>query len=345
MNRQQKESGFTAIELLITLFVAAAFLIAGYQLFNVVIKDGGQARAESRAGNVAYDYMRRYAPSATNPCTEQTPLTDSAVSVDGLSNATITVTITCPEYSVTSLSQVNVSISYNTPEQTVNYSTFTNGSSIPVPDVTDGLVGWWKFNGSGAASIGSADATIVNASLTTGQNGLSNGAYSYSGATNQYATIPSNFSLSNTDITISTWVNPTVASNSGLFFKIGGPASTNGYGIGMGNTTFDDSSSGTKLIMLYEGVRWIVTSANVPVGWHHVAMVISSAGVPSAYIDGAFIATYAGTNAIAPTTSTTYIGGGMTTARYFNGSIDDTRVYNRALSAGEISTIYSGGAK
>jgi prepilin-type N-terminal cleavage/methylation domain-containing protein len=152
MNKQQ--SGFTAIELLITLFVAAAFLVAGYQLFSLVIKDGGQARAESRAGNVAYDYMRRYAPSATNPCTEQTPLTASTVSIEGLSNAQITVTITCPEFSVTSLSRVNVSISYNTPQQTVNYSTFTNGSSTQTADVTDGLVGWWKFNGDTTTSVG-----------------------------------------------------------------------------------------------------------------------------------------------------------------------------------------------
>lgn len=127
MIKSNQESGFTAIELLITLFVAAAFLVAGYQLFNVVIKDGGQARAESRAANVAYDYMRRYGPSATNPCTPQTILNSSAITIDGLSNAKITVAIVCPDYSTTSLSQVNVSISYNTPEQTVNYSTLVNG--------------------------------------------------------------------------------------------------------------------------------------------------------------------------------------------------------------------------
>lgn len=345
MSAHQTQSGFTAIELLITLFVAAAFLIAGYQLFSVVVKDGGQARAESRAGNVAYDYMRRYGPSATNPCTAQTPLTNSVVPIDGLSNARVTVTITCPAYSVTSLSQINVSISYNTPEQTLNYSTFVNGSSTQIADVTDGLVGWWKFNGNGTASLGSADATITGASLTTGQSGAANGAYRYNGTSSQYATVASNFALSNTDVTISTWVNPTVASNSGIFFKIGGPASTNGYGVGMGNTTFDNNSPGTKLIMLYEGVRWIPTTTNIGVGWHHVVMVISSSGVPSAYLDGSLVGTYAGTNAIAPTTNMTYIGGGMTTARYFNGSIDDTRIYSRALSGSEITSLYNGGAK
>ena len=72
MNSRSQQSGFTAVELLITLFVAAAFIVAGYQLFNIVMKDGGETRAESRAGNVAYDYLRRYTDAATNPCTPST---------------------------------------------------------------------------------------------------------------------------------------------------------------------------------------------------------------------------------------------------------------------------------
>jgi len=67
IRRQRQDSGFTAVELLITLFVAAAFLIAAYQLFNLVVKDGGSTRAESRAANVAYDYLRQYAASSPAP--------------------------------------------------------------------------------------------------------------------------------------------------------------------------------------------------------------------------------------------------------------------------------------
>jgi len=42
MMHVNKQAGFSAVELLITLFVAAAFLVAGYSLYNVVIKDGGE---------------------------------------------------------------------------------------------------------------------------------------------------------------------------------------------------------------------------------------------------------------------------------------------------------------
>lgn len=119
-----KQSGFSAVELLITLFVAAAFLVAGYSLYNVVIKDGGETRAQSRASNVAYDYMRQYSASAAFPCVGSTPLNAAPISVSGLSSVTVTVVITCPQPSLTSLSTVTVTVAYNNPVKTVVYSTY-----------------------------------------------------------------------------------------------------------------------------------------------------------------------------------------------------------------------------
>ncbi len=124
---RQKEEGFTAVELLVTLFVAAAFLIAGYQLFSLVIRDGGQTRSESRAGNVAYDYLRRYTSNATNPCSPQTPLTNSPITITGTVDARVTVEIECPIAATPSLSKVTATVSYNNPVQTVTYSTYVNG--------------------------------------------------------------------------------------------------------------------------------------------------------------------------------------------------------------------------
>lgn len=123
-------SGFTAIELLITLFVAAAFLGAGYQLFNLVIKDGGNTRAESAASNVAYDYLRRYSDSTTNPCAPSTPLTDSAITIEGVASPLVSVVVTCPQSTTTTLSRIEVSISYGlgSDAKTVKYATYTDKS-------------------------------------------------------------------------------------------------------------------------------------------------------------------------------------------------------------------------
>lgn len=130
MTQRSYSSGFTAIELLITLFVAAAFLAAGYQLFNLVIKDGGSTRAESAASNVAYDYLRRYSDSATNPCTTTTPLENEAITIEGVASPIVTVSITCPQSTTTTLSRIEVSISYGlgSDTRTIKYATFVDRS-------------------------------------------------------------------------------------------------------------------------------------------------------------------------------------------------------------------------
>lgn len=119
-----KESGLTVVELLITLFVATAFLVAGFQLYNVIIKDGGKTRGEARASNVAYDYLRRYSGTATNPCTASTPLSNSAITVTGISAVTVSVSISCPYAAVTNVSKIDVTVRYNNPQETVKYGTY-----------------------------------------------------------------------------------------------------------------------------------------------------------------------------------------------------------------------------
>lgn len=131
MKTNDTQAGFSVVELLITLFVAAAFFIAGYQLYSLIIKDGGQTRAEAKASNVAYDYLRRYAATAVSPCAASTPLNNQSISVSGLSSVTITITISCPYAGssgvndATSVSKIEATIKFNTPQKTVRYATYT----------------------------------------------------------------------------------------------------------------------------------------------------------------------------------------------------------------------------
>lgn len=135
MKHINKQNGFTAVELLITLFIAAAFLLSGLQLYAVIIKDSGETRAQANASNVVNDYLQRYKSSAANPCTVQTPLTNQSLTVSGLSNVTITVVISCP-YGLSSVSKVLVTLQYNNPQKTVSNATYTKPQDI----VTNGLV-------------------------------------------------------------------------------------------------------------------------------------------------------------------------------------------------------------
>jgi hypothetical protein len=78
--------------------------------------------------------------------------------------------------------------------------------------------------------------------------------------------------------------------------------------------------------------------------WHHLAIVYSSSGI-TAYIDGVAGAVTSGnTSNFSPDSRANQIGhntedsGG---SRYFNGLIDDVRIYNRALSATEVKLLYT----
>jgi len=126
MKKYIKQSGFSTVELLITLFIAAAFLISGFQLYAVIIKNGSEVRAKTKASNIVYDYIQRYKSSATKPCTASTPAVNSPITVDTLSDVTISVTISCPYVSAASVSKVLVTINYNQPQKTISNATYVN---------------------------------------------------------------------------------------------------------------------------------------------------------------------------------------------------------------------------
>jgi Tfp pilus assembly protein PilE len=120
-----REAGFSAVELLITLFIAATFIAGAYQLYSVVIQTGGEARARAKASNIAYDNLRRYSPQATSPCSVVTPSpAPSMPASSGLSNTILAVTFSCPYGTSSAVTKVSVSLRYNTPQQEVVHAIF-----------------------------------------------------------------------------------------------------------------------------------------------------------------------------------------------------------------------------
>ena len=82
-------------------------------------------------------------------------------------------------------------------------------------------------------------------------------------------------------------------------------------------------------------------AGGVLTGWHFYATTIATSGtnvVWNTYRDGVSIGTYFSSNGLDPV-GINYLGahaGGL----YFNGLIDDVRIYNRALSSAEIMALY-----
>jgi hypothetical protein len=79
--------------------------------------------------------------------------------------------------------------------------------------------------------------------------------------------------------------------------------------------------------------------------WHFVVGTYGADGVARIYVDGVLGASAARTAVLNSGVATTAgvcsnCGGGQD---YFNGSIDDVRIYNRALSVTEVKQLYNAG--
>lgn len=111
-NRHNGDKGFTAVELLVTIFVAALFLSAGYQLFSVILQGGSDGRSRANAVLIAANYVQQYEDSATSTCAASNPLSNSSLTIDGLTNPVVSVSISCPVASAPSLSKIQASVTY-----------------------------------------------------------------------------------------------------------------------------------------------------------------------------------------------------------------------------------------
>ncbi|NTW62164.1 prepilin-type N-terminal cleavage/methylation domain-containing protein [Candidatus Saccharibacteria bacterium] len=121
-----KQSGFSAVELLITLFVAAAFLMAGYQLYSMVVKDGGEARKQSIAYGKTRETLQSFKVSPPNPCSVAALQAETPTTVTGLSNVTIAVDRYCPFGTSSQISRIQVTLKYGNPQKTIMDSTYVS---------------------------------------------------------------------------------------------------------------------------------------------------------------------------------------------------------------------------
>jgi len=78
--KYQKQNGFTAIELLITIIVAGLFAVTFYQLFITINTSISTSKQRALANDLSYSYLRKYA-SVTAPtitCNTTTDVTQNA---------------------------------------------------------------------------------------------------------------------------------------------------------------------------------------------------------------------------------------------------------------------------
>jgi glucose/arabinose dehydrogenase/chitodextrinase len=199
-----------------------------------------------------------------------------------------------------------------------------------------GLVAAYGFNeGAGttvADASGNGNTGTISGATWTGA-GRHGGALSFNGV-NALVAIPGSTSLNvSTAMTLSAWIQPTAAQSGWRTIM---QREVDAYFLNASNDTgpLRPSGGGT----FNGGVGWITgTTANPVNVWTHVALTYDGAML-RLYVNGAQVASGAQGGSIQTPTTPLRIGGNVPYGEYFQGLIDEVRVYNRALSVTEIQT-------
>ncbi len=208
-------------------------------------------------------------------------------------------------------------------------------------DLASSLVVYYAFNDNANDSSGNGHHAVVQGAMLVadGANEVNN-AYQFDGSDDYLQTIGhTNLAIAST-LTISMWVY--VANNSAIrpLIEYGGfdeqEVNNTLYRLQLDDgklKTFWENGSGSDV---FTGL-----GVNVDTGWHHVAMVREIATTSSTvkfYLDGALEETVTGqVNPSGGTsTSAVLLIGTNEDANYFDGTIDELRIYDRALKTNEI---------
>lgn len=123
MSQSSATAGFSTVELLISLFVAAAFIGSAFQLFSVVMKDSNDARLRATASRYVNSTIQERTNSINSPCNNPLPSTVNVnIPTSELPQATATVVFSCPYGTSSKTTRIRVVVSYGTPVQQVQGS-------------------------------------------------------------------------------------------------------------------------------------------------------------------------------------------------------------------------------
>ncbi|MFH1193616.1 MAG: LamG domain-containing protein [bacterium] len=223
---------------------------------------------------------------------------------------------------------------------------------ISAPSRT-GLVGYWTMDANDMSATGATlydksgknnNGTVTGTTTSTGRIGQ---ARSFNGSSD-FIDVGNNTALNvgTGDVSFSAWVKPAnITGGEQVLGKrnFGGLGTTNGYLFGL------NSGQARILIENSDGDYVDYSTGSVSAGaWRHIAATITRGSATGAklFIDGVQVGTSQSTSLVQNSlTNATNLAigrqGGDIASGYFNGAIDDVRIYNYALSAQEVANLYS----
>jgi hypothetical protein len=230
----------------------------------------------------------------------------------------------------------------------IGFASLTVNAQVPSYVPTDGLVGYWPFNGNANDISGNANNGVNNgATLTTDRFGNTNCAYIFNG-TNSYIEISDNTTLDLTsDFSISSWFNANSFTDpvKMILSKHRNSNNDGGYvcGIWNPNQIVNFQASPLFTTQTYP----IGNSGNVLVNnWYNLIITYQkSSGTFKYYLNGLVIDSKILTFNILNTTEELIIGAerlitGTGVGYVFSGKIDDVGIWAKVLTSNEILSLY-----
>ncbi len=228
---------------------------------------------------------------------------------------------------------------------------FTNklySQSVPSYVPSNGLVGWWGFNGNAQDGSGNGNHGTVNgATLTTDRFGNQNGAYSFDGINdfidlNYLETINGSSQSSFNIWCISSFNNVLLGHWNSSFNPIGSVGIN--INIGIDNKIYIDMLAGLS----FNSLNQIDTSM-----WSMISVVYNGLAITNQerlklFVNGqSFPLDFHGNNVpslIGNQANSTFVGArgiGSGIGGFNNGNLDDIGIWNRALTQQEITNLYN----
>ncbi|MFH0891145.1 MAG: DUF2341 domain-containing protein [Candidatus Falkowbacteria bacterium] len=210
--------------------------------------------------------------------------------------------------------------------------------------LTDGLVGYWKFDE--AVGIYDDDDGFEDAIDSSG-NGNTGDAYGHASTTNgkfgngaEFDGNTDGISVADTnntldmaeDLSVAFWINPDASATNELIDKANG-----------GNGNYQIYQSNLNLVVRINGLGSFLTATNfLTLGtWSHALITYSrSESKVRIYKDGSLFASGNNTNAATLNDENLQIGAYANGTYSFDGQMDEIRIYNRALAPDEARKLY-----
>jgi hypothetical protein len=210
-----------------------------------------------------------------------------------------------------------------------------DGTTTTTIPINSDLIAYYPFNGNANDESGNGrNATVYGVTLTTDRFGNPNGAYSFDGVDNYIET--SNNLNNYQTVSVSFWLYMRTYPEGDRYQLVSNDAGSWGRVININNN---------KVIALFNSSTAYDSTIVLPLNQWHLLTAIWTKDYSRLYVDQELKIDFAGSIDSLNDLSSYYIGrdtwSGTSIRDYFDGIIDELRIYNRALSEAEIQELYN----